>query len=105
MLFSVNKTYEVFTHESVALGDAEDRGFEFQDNLMTVRELVEYIQNNGFVEASCSNWQAQTGGYKTWLNTVDPEINYKTGANTYYGLHIDTTPRNITRIFKLAGIK
>jgi hypothetical protein len=40
----ISKTYEVITEKSAAHGDAEDRGFEWEDSPNTVRETADYLR-------------------------------------------------------------
>ena len=106
MLFNVSKTYEIWDKESIELGETDDRGFEYEDNKLTLKELINEIKNNGFNEVSCWPWRnLPNHGYKPWLSTVDPYKDMVTGDVTNYSLHIDTSNRNLVRIFKLAGIK
>lgn len=102
MQFLVNKTYETWDEESVEIGDTDNRGFEYQDNVMTLRELIREMQNNGITEPSCSSIQAGI-----WFSSIDDEIDYRTGERTQYTLHfkhIDgktVSGRNMKRIVKL----
>lgn len=94
MKFSVNQTYEVVTPESAEHGDFESAGFDFEDQDFDLRDLVEYIKDKGFYN----------DGGSDWLSTADSEQNYQTGAETSRNLHITASPRNLERIYKLAGL-
>ena len=93
MIFKVSKTYQIITEESAEYGDYEEQGFIYEDQEFYLRDLIREIKNGGFVQNS-----------GRWLSTIDAEKNYKTGAETYYNLHIKTNERNYNRICKLAGI-
>jgi hypothetical protein len=88
----INKTYEIITPESAEHGDAEERGFEFQDRAVSFRELIDMIEHDGFATASC--WPCR-GDARDWISTINPERNYATGQDTYYSLHLshNASPR------------
>jgi len=76
--FNVNKTYTQVTPESAEHGDYSDTGFEFQDQQYTLRELINYIKQNGFVREANTDWL--TTGYWT-------QCHY-TGTEKCFDLHI-----------------
>ena len=49
-MFTINRTYEVFTVESAENGEAADNGFLTEGERVTFRELLDMIQGG---EASC----------------------------------------------------
>lgn len=105
--FLVSKTYEIITPESLKQGDAEDRGFEYEDDEMSIEDILREINNDGFTELS-SSWiedhkDSPLENY-TWINTVDPERNYTTGEETYYGLHIKCKQKEFYDICKKAKL-
>ena len=91
MKLKISETYEIITEESAQYGDAEERGFNFKDEMMSFSELVDYIQSNGFIWASDSD----LSGY-TWIST-EPEQDYQTGDYESRGLHCDTDYGRDTR--------
>jgi len=107
-IFLVSKTYEIITPESAENGDAEERGFKYQDEEMTVEDILREIDYNGFTMLSSSwieNHKNSTEQNHTWINTVDPDKNYTTGEDTFYGLHIKCTEGEFYKICKLAKIR
>ncbi len=82
----ISKTYEVITPESAEHGDAEERGFIFESEPHTFRELVDLLQRLG--ACSPSSWPVRCGDH-FWVSTIDPERDYRTGADTYYSVHLD----------------
>ncbi len=80
-MFLVNKTFEVITPESAEEGDAEERGFEFEDKQMSPESLASEIKNQGYSEWSNSD---KTG----WITYYDEEGDYRTGERINYSLHI-----------------
>jgi hypothetical protein len=75
--YTMSKTFEVITPESAEAGDAEERGFEYEDREFdTLWDMAQEIRNEGATEDSGS-----------WFNTIDPDRDYKTGEETYYSFH------------------
>ena len=89
MIFSISKTYEVITPESAEVGDAEDRGFEWEGREFTFRDLVKAIKYDGYSETS--SWpltEAAARKHAPWI-TTEGDTDYRTGAETRYSLHLD----------------
>lgn len=103
MRYKVSKCYETWNNEAVDAGQTDDHGFVFQDQKMSLTELVNEIVNNGITMASC--WPLNKITDSIWLSTPDPETDYQSGDHTYYSLHIKASNRQMKRIFRLAGIK
>lgn len=87
----LNKTYELITQESAEQGDAEDRGFEFEDQPFTFRELVDEMRNY----SETSQYPINNVEW-TWL-TSEPDHDYRSGDETRYSLHYsrDNKPRSL----------
>jgi hypothetical protein len=79
----ISRTYETWTPEDIEAGDTDSRGFEFTDEPVTFRELVDMIGREGFFRPSCS---PATGSAFEWLET-EPDIDYRTGEQTIFALH------------------
>ena len=97
MNFIVSQCYEIVTEESAEQGDADERGFEFQDEEYDLRSLIRHIQNEGFC------WTSNSDG-TGWLET-EPGQDVYTGAYESKSLHIKTSNRNLKRIYTLTGIR
>lgn len=107
-VFLVSETYSIVSPASAEVGDFEEIGIKFKEEEMSLEELVDYIERNGFAELSCSyisDYEGDSSINPTWISTVDPEIDFKTGNNTYYDLHIRCTKNEFYKICKTAGIK
>jgi len=110
-VFLVSETFEVITPDSAANGDAEDRGFVFQDEFMTREELVNHIQDCGFNHPSegdvsyLEGHEEEIKGHP-WLTTADPVFrDYKTGAETYKSLFVSAiTGNEYWELLKEAGV-
>lgn len=83
-MITVSETYDIITHESAEHGDCAESGFNFQDREFGFKELVEYIQDNGFTETS-----SYPPGANDWITTGDDDIDYATGDRTRRSLHGD----------------
>ena len=79
----ISRTYETWTDDDIEAGDTDSRGFEFTDEPVTFRELVDMIGREGFFYPSCS---PTTGSTFEWLET-EPETDYRTGEQTTFALH------------------
>jgi hypothetical protein len=101
MLFNVSITYSTWNDEAYEAGDTDDKGFEIQDEKMDLRELIKTIDEGGFNHLST---QPYDGSGSVWISNADGDTDMFTGETTYRNIHIDATPRNLKRIFKLAGL-
>jgi hypothetical protein len=79
----ISRTYETWTDDDLEAGDTDNRGFEFTDEPVTFRELVDMIGREGFFRPSC---RPATGSTFEWLET-EPETDYRTGEQTTFALH------------------
>lgn len=76
--------FQTISPESASHGDFSEQGEHDEKTFENVLEAVEYLQNNGFCEASSSCFHKSI-----WYQTTDPEQNYKTGEETYYTAHLE----------------
>lgn len=76
-------TFEIVTDESAARGDAESRGFEWENVPHTLREVVELINSDGFCNPSNSH------GVPHWLNTevIQDRAFFEDGEHRTLSLH------------------
>jgi len=86
----ISETYQIVTEESAIDGDYAESGFNFEGRKFGFRELVEYIQDEGFGQTS--SWPARV---TDWLSTVDDEVDYQTGERTSKNLHFDGPPHQL----------
>jgi len=82
----ISRTYETWTPDDMEAGDTDSRGFEFTDEPVTFRELVDMIGREGFFYPSCS---PATGSTFEWLET-EPDRDAFTGDETRYALHFSS---------------
>ena len=89
-------TYQTFSPESLESGDVEDQGFkdeegesmipdeyDYEDDITAVDKAIDFLKKNGANEPSSSHFN--TG---VWYSTSDPDIDYKSGNETYYSYHL-----------------
>jgi hypothetical protein len=79
----ISRTFETWTADDIDAGDTDNRGFEFINEPVGFRELVDMIGREGFFSPSCS---PATGSTFEWLET-EPDIDYRTGEQTTFALH------------------
>ena len=112
----VSFTYEVITPESAGYGEAAEHGwimpghweYPLQDDDGYHREVIDQAQRGDFditdLSEAVSFAQSlgiccDTGG---WLESIDPDRDYTTGAETRYAMHIEgVTPSTANRIARL----
>lgn len=95
----ISKTYEVITEESAEQGEAEERGFEFEDVEYSFRELVELMRECG--EASS---KPSSGSIYEWL-TCYGDMDMHDGSYTNYSLHYSrNNPDKNSKYWRLAMI-
>ena len=82
----ISRTYETWTADDIEAGDTDSRGFEFINEPVGFRELVDMIGREGFFYPSCS---PATGSPYEWLET-EPDTDYRTGEQTHYALHFSS---------------
>jgi hypothetical protein len=76
----VNQTYCTVTHESAENGDFADRGFVYENEPFTFRELVASMR----VHYEPSSYPAVSDS--DWFTSGD-DIDYVTGASTQTSIH------------------
>jgi len=76
--FLVNRTYETWKASGT-----DDRGFTYQDETYTLRDLVNEMRREGITEPSSSYI---SGG--EWFSSIDPDRDYSTGEETYHSIHL-----------------
>ena len=91
-LFIVSKTYEIVTPESAEEGDAEERGFEFENTKMTLAEVLSEVRDLGSHHVQ-SNRSTQISLYGQ-----GEYVDYSTGDTKTYALHIRGPSRAISRL-------
>ena len=81
--YDVSMTYETTTPESAAMGEAEDRGWVFQDeNYETLQDVVQHHRNKAWL-----GWSSSNPGPRDWIYS-ESEPDYRSGADTTYNLFI-----------------
>ena len=108
--------YQTVTHESAEQGDYSEQGwitpgmweFPLQDDNGHHNDVLEQAQSGDFDVTNLSEIVsfAQSLGISensgNWLSSVDPDIDYQTGEDTTYSLHIEgVTPATYNRIARL----
>ena len=80
-------TFQTVTEESAEQGDFADQGYQEENNYVeSFRELVDLVSE--YPEPSYYPLNTYSYPDNLWFSTVDPDVNYTTGENTYYSLHI-----------------
>lgn len=96
--FKVSKTYDVVTPESAEHGDVDDRGHDFEDEPMSLREALREIRNIG---PECGSHVTPHGGRVSIYGT-DSDTDYRTGAETTHAIHVRGKDRNLKRLINAA---
>lgn len=104
-MITIDFTFQTVTPESAEHGDFDSHGFitpgmwkyegEYERNqwqLGDLRGLVDFAQSLGINTCEGADW----------AYSVDPDINYATGEDTTYAMHIGgATPSTHNRILRL----
>jgi hypothetical protein len=77
MRFLVSCTYAEVTEESAEHGVFSDTGYVFEDQVMSLRELIEYIRDEYYVRE----------GDTSWFTTM-MERDLRTGVERHHNLHV-----------------
>jgi hypothetical protein len=88
----ITSTYQVVTPESAEDGDYAEHGWndeegeliecddwDIDENISLVDKAVSFLRNKGAHESSSSHFNIGC-----FYSTVDPDVNYTTGEETYY---------------------
>ena len=78
----ISKTYTQITPESAECGDTADRGFLFQDEPHTFRELVRLMR----MHTQCSDYPARADGM-AWFSSGYSVQDYRTGTEQETSIH------------------
>jgi hypothetical protein len=79
MGIKISVTYEEWSQEAIEAGETDERGFEFEDVDYGFRELVDYIDREGFTQSNCYP------GTPDWLST-EGEL-HTDGSHTIKAIH------------------
>lgn len=80
----ISQTYETVTRESAGHGDAEDRGYEFENVPHSFRELVSLMQEHPQCSSGGSNY---TPTENDWFSSYPWTDDYSTGAEKSTSIH------------------
>ena len=94
--FKVDKTYETWDEEALQAGETDDKGYDYEDEPMGLREVLRELHVSG-------PWQyggVHTRGQQRVMrfSTTDPDVNYRTGEETSHTIHIRGSERAIRRL-------
>jgi hypothetical protein len=83
MPIKISVTYEIVTEESAEDGEVADSGFEFENADYGFRELVDYIQSEGFTNPSSSH------GVPRWITTevIQDRAFFEDGEHRTLSIH------------------
>lgn len=92
----LSKTFEIITEESAENGDAEERGFVFENEPHSFRETVELLRGGETSDSPCD------GNARVWV-THYGEMDYRTGDTENESIHFSrlNSPHK-ARYWKLA---
>ena len=113
-------TYDKTTCESAASGSFSEHGwllpgmweYPIEDEDGYYESTLEYAKNGKFDLTDLGeviNFAESLGICEdsgNWLSSIDPDIDYQSGENTFYSLHIEgVTASTYNRIKRLLGIR
>jgi hypothetical protein len=86
----ISEFYSIVTPESAEQGDYDETGTMFTQQPFTFRELVDYIEREGFAYASQYPISEAHDTAQVWLENGGTH-DYYDGSETYRTLHFDYT--------------
>lgn len=100
----LSQTYEIVTEESAQKGEAEERGFDWENVPHTFRETVELIRDGGFIHPSDSH------GAPRWLTgeVIQDRAFFEDGEHRTVSLHPAQDPRTLrywAKACRVAGVR
>ena len=89
----ISENYQIVTPESAENGDYEEIGSNFLNEPFTFKELVDYIEREGFAYPSSSHVTKDCRNI--WIETRE-DHNFITGESLYKTLHLTSSdPRAV----------
>lgn len=79
----VSQTFEIITPESAEQGDAEERGYKYEDREFTFRELVDLMEEHPQCSSGGGNF---TPGPNDWFSSYG-DTDFRTGAVESTSVH------------------
>lgn len=108
MTVQLSVCYETITEESATHGDADDRGFVRERELVDVREAITELSRCSELSSGSVRGPQHLSGHE-WAST-EPDQDYQTGEYYSESVHIaradgsDLAPRALFRLFRAAGL-
>jgi len=102
--FTVSKTYETWDEDALEAGETNDRGYEYEDENMSLRDVVREIEN-GRWEHDCMPFELPRGATLLRLYSADSDVDYRSGESTSTALHIRGSARAIRRLAEYLGYR
>lgn len=80
--FVLSETYETWDEEAIELGETDDKGFSFEDEVYDLEDLQNYLDSEGFIHAS----ESPVTNRRVYLST-ESEADISSGDRTVKSLH------------------
>lgn len=80
--FVMSETYETWDEEAVEIGETNDRGFNFEDEVYELDDLQDYLDREGFIHAS----ESPVSSSRVWLST-ESDTDFSSGDRTIKSIH------------------
>ena len=95
--FLISKTYDTYTEESVAEGEAEDRGFAYADEPHTFSNAIDEVRTLGSFEPSDIPLRLPRSTLSLYGNMDDTD---EDGTSIQHALHIVGSESAVTRLVR-----
>ena len=96
--FFVSKTYENWDLEAREFGETNDRGYEFEDEPMSLRDVFRALRDMGGMEPSAIPLTRENVIHgRVWFYDLDGDEDWRTGDITHHSLHVRGSERAMRR--------
>ena len=83
----LSKTYETWNQDDIEFGDTEKKGFIFENETFTFKELLDELKDECYTELSSSKIDSNT-----WIKSIS-DSDYISNDIEIYSLHFKGTDR------------
>ena len=97
-VYTVSRTYSEITPESCEDGDFSDHEFVYEDEPMTLKEVIIELENSNMSDTSC---YPATETNHFWFSNEFVNICDRTNTKRQESLHIECSDKNWKRLIRI----
>ena len=100
-IFNVSKTYSIYTKESISEGDQASNGFIYENELMSLRDIIDEVNDIGGISDINTLYSDIRSADSIDLYQANMDHDIYTGDKQQDCLHIDGSNRSLKRLIKI----